>query len=146
MTHTTFGASAPGTSAPGAPIAGLEYQPGVCNIGPEEIRRRRRAGHAGLIATVALLVGLVVIGAPPVTRLLVGIPAAGAASGYLQARFKFCAGFASRGVFNFGPVGETEQVIDADARARDRSRANRIGFASLGIGIVVAIIAVLLPL
>ncbi len=146
MTFAAFGASAPGAGATGTPITGTEYQPGVCNIGPEEIRRRRRAGHAGLIATVALLVGLVVIGAPPITRLLVGIPAAGAASGYLQAWFKFCAGFGSRGVFNFGPVGETEQVADANARSRDRARASRIGFASLGIGIVVAIAAVLLPL
>jgi hypothetical protein len=68
-----------------------------------------------------------------------------AASGYLQAWLKFCAGFGSRGIFNFGQVGETHEVIDTDARARDRSRARQIGLASLAIGVAVAIIAVLLP-
>jgi hypothetical protein len=87
----------------------------------------------------------VAIGAPPLARLLVAIPAAMAASGYLQARLKFCAGFGSRGIFNFGDVGQTHEVVDAEGRARDRARARQIGFASLAIGVVVAIIAVRLP-
>ena len=73
------------------------YQPGVCNIGPAEIARRRRSGHVGVLASVVLLVLLVAIDAPPLARLLVALPAAGAASGYLQAWFHFCAGFGSRG-------------------------------------------------
>ena len=105
------------------------YQPGVCNIGPAEIARRRRAGNVGLVATAGLLAGLVAIDAPPVARLVLTIPAATAASGYLQARLKFCAGFGSAGVFNFGEIGGTEKVADADARRRDRraSEADRTG-------------------
>src|SRR5687767_11046609 len=92
-----------------------EYQPGVCNIGPAEIARRRRAGHTGVIAAIALFAALVVIGAPDWMRFLVAIPAIGAASGYLQARLRFCAGFGSMGVFNFGELGNTERVAsDAD--------------------------------
>lgn len=130
----------------GTPSSGSEYEPGVCNIGPAEITRRRRAGHAGLLATLALSGVLVVIGAPPLTRLIVALPAAAAASGYLQARLRFCAGFGSRGVFNFGEIGQTEQVPDPDARARDRSRAIQIGLASLAAGVVVGATAVVLPL
>jgi hypothetical protein len=37
---------------------GSQYVPGVCNIGPAEIRRRRLAGWAGLGAAVLLLVAL----------------------------------------------------------------------------------------
>jgi hypothetical protein len=140
MTHAMFS-----TSPSGLPIAGDGYQPGVCNIGPQEIRRRRRAGHAGLVAAVVLLAFLVAVGAPPLARLLVAIPAAMAASGYLQAWLKFCAGFGSRGIFNFGEVGQTHQVIDAEAQARDRSRSRQIGLASLAIGVAVAIVATLLP-
>jgi hypothetical protein len=140
MTHAAFAANPSGT-----PVAGAEYRPGICNIGPEEIGRRRRAGHVGLLATVVLLVVLVAIGAPPLVRLIVAIPAAGAASGYLQAWLKFCAGFGSRGIFNFGPLGQTEQVADADARRRDRGRAGQIGLASLAIGIAVGVVAALLP-
>jgi len=141
MTHMMFS-----TSPSGFSVTGVGYQPGVCNIGPLEIRRRRRAGHVGLVAAVVLLAILVAIGAPPLARLLVAVPAAMAASGYLQAWLKFCAGFGSRGIFNFGEVGQTHQVVDAEGRARDRARARQIGFASLGIGVAVAVVAVLLPI
>src|SRR6478609_8210485 len=139
MTHMMFS-----TSPSGFSVTGVGYQPGVCNIGLLEIRRRRRAGHVGLVAAVALLAILVAIGAPPLARLLVAVPAAMAASGYLQAWLKFCAGFGSRGIFNFGEIGETHEVIDAEAHARDRSRSRQIGLASLVIGVAAGIVATLL--
>jgi hypothetical protein len=141
MTLSAYAAN----SSSGRPLAGAEYRPGVCNIGPAEITRRRRAGHAGLLVTVAVLAALVAIDAPPLARLILVLPAAAAASGYLQAWLKFCAGFGSRGIFNFGPVGDTQQVVDEDARARDRARANRIGLASLAIGVAVGILAAVVP-
>jgi hypothetical protein len=130
----------------GEGTAGNSYRPGVCNIGPEEIARRRRAGHVGLIATVAVLAVLIAVHAPPLVRLVVFLPAAAAAIGYLQARFRFCAGFASRGVYNFGAFGPTTSVDDPEAAARDRSMALRLALASAAIGAVVAIAAALLPL
>ena len=140
MSASTFAANAAPT-----PTSSAAYQPAVCNIGPEEIARRRMTGHVGLLATLAVLAVLVLVHAPPLTRLMAILPAAGSASGYLQAWLKFCAGFGSRGIFNFGPLGESTAVGDADARARDRRRSRQIGLASLAIGIVVGIIAVLLP-
>ena len=137
MTLSRYAAS--GSS--GTPFAGVEYMPGVCNIGPAEIARRRQAGHVGLLVTVAALAVLVAIDAPPLARLILVLPAAAAASGYLQAWLKFCAGFGSRGIFNFGPVGDTQQVVDEEARARDRARAKRIGLASLAIGVAVGALA-----
>ena len=141
MTVSTFAAGAART-----PTSDSAYEPGVCNIGPAEIARRRQAGHIGLLVTLAVVAVLVVINAPPLARLIAILPAAGSASGYLQAWLKFCAGFGSRGIFNFAALGESTAVDDADARARDRRRSRQIGLASLGIGIVVGIIAVLLPL
>jgi hypothetical protein len=146
MSQSAFAASTP-TGSLGSPTQSLgsaDYQPGVCNIGPAEIARRRRAGHVGLIATVVLFAALLVVGAPPIARLLLIVPAAVAASGYLQAWFKFCAGFGSRGVFNFGDVGPTEQVVDEAARWADRARATRIGLMSFAIGVAVGLAAVLL--
>jgi hypothetical protein len=142
MTLSTSAAGGP----PAAPAAGTEYRPGVCNIGPAEITRRRRAGHVGLLVTVVLLVALSALHVPPIVRFVVALPAAGAASGYLQAVLKFCAGFASRGIFNFGQLGQSEQVADPAAHARDQSRASQIFLASLGIGIAVGVAAVILPL
>lgn len=127
------------------PATSSGYVPGVCNIGPAEIARRRRAGHAGAVAAVAVLAGLVAIDAPPPTRLLVALPAAAAASGYLQAWLRFCAGFGSRGIVNFGELGQRQAVEDPAARAQDRAMSRRIGAASLAVGVVVAAAAVALP-
>ncbi len=123
-----------------------EYRAGSCNIGPAEIARRRAFGHAAVVATVVLLVALVVIHAPAVSRLLLVLPAGGAASGYLQARFRFCANFGSRGLYNFGSTGSVTSVANADDRRRDRIRALQIELLSLAIGVAVAIAAILLPL
>ena len=139
MTLAFAASGAPGTLAP------AEYQPGVCNIGPAEIARRRRAGHTGLIAAIGLFAALVVIGSPEWTRILVAIPAIGAASGYIQAHLKFCAGFGAAGVFNVGELGPTERVDDVADRSRDRTRAFQIGFASFAIGIAVGLLAVAVP-
>ncbi len=122
-----------------------EYRPGVCNIGPAEIARRRRTGHTGVIATVVLLAVLIVVHAPTPLRLLAFVPAAVAASGYLQAWLRFCAGFGWLGVLNFGDVGTTDMVGSAEDRAQDRAMAIRIGLASAATGLVVALLAFLLP-
>jgi hypothetical protein len=143
MPQSAFAAPA----TPQSPIAfDGEYVPGVCNIGPAEIARRRRAGHTGVIAAIALLAVLVAVGAPPVARLPIALPVAVGASGYLQAWLKFCAGFGSAGVFNFGDRGATSAVVDAEARRKDRVKAFQISAASFAIGIAAGIVAVLLPI
>ena len=128
------------------PLNVVSYSPGVCNIGPAEIARRRLAGHLGLAVPMVVFAALVVAGAPHWTRLVLVVPAGGSASGYLQAWFHFCAGFGSRGIYNFGPLGTVQEVADPQARARDRARSLRIGLSSLAIGVVVAVVAALLPL
>ncbi len=142
MTHLSV-TRAVGTTRRDDPAV-ADYRPGVCNIGPAEIARRRRAGHVGLVATVALFAALLAVDAPPLARFLVALPAAGSASGYLQAWLHFCAGFGSRGEFNFGPLGRTEHVEDVEARRRDRQTSTRIGLASVAIGLTVGAAAVAL--
>jgi hypothetical protein len=69
-----------------------------------------------------------------------------AASGYIQARMRFCAAYGQRGVFNFDDgTDKTAVTSDAD-RARDRRRARQIGLASFAIGAAVGAAAVLLPI
>lgn len=131
---------------PGPPPIQVGYEPGVCNIGPAEIARRRRTGHVGALASIVLLALLVAIDAPPVARLLLAVPATIAATGYLQAWLRFCAGFGALGVYNFAEVGRIESVAEAAARGRDRRRALQIGAASVGIGLAIGLIAVLLPI
>jgi hypothetical protein len=127
-------------------ILPTEYVAGVCNIGPAEIAARRRFGHLGLIVSVILLAGLILIHAPAWTRLVLFFTVGGAATGYIQARSHFCAGFGSRGVTNFGPIGTVVQVASPEDRARDRARSIRIALQSAAIGLVVAVVAALLPI
>jgi hypothetical protein len=118
------------------------YQPGRCNIGPAEIAARRRAGHLGMGAALVLATVLLVLDADPAWRLLLFFPIAGAAIGYLQAAFRFCAGFGLRGVFNFGSdVGRTTNVTDAADRAVDRRRSLALVAAAVAISLIVALAA-----
>jgi hypothetical protein len=115
-----------------------DYQAGACNIGPAEIAARRRFGHAGAAVTAGLLALLLLTGAPAVLRVVLFLPAAGAAAGYLQAATHFCADYGWRGVFNLGTeLRRTSRVEDPAARAADRRKAALIGVASAAIGLAV---------
>jgi hypothetical protein len=118
-----------------------QYVPGSCNIGPHEIALRRRAGHAGVVVTAALAAVLIRSDRHPAWRLALAVPAAGAASGYLQARQRFCADFGWRGVYNFDRRGQEQPVTGDQARAQDRRRALRIAAASAAVGLGVALAA-----
>ena len=118
-----------------------QYVPGSCNIGPAEIALRRRAGHAGLVVTAALGAALLRSDLPRAWRLTLAVPAAGAASGYLQARERFCADFGWRGVYNFDRRGREQPVAGDRALAQDRRKALRIAAASAAVGVGVALVA-----
>jgi hypothetical protein len=119
------------------------YVPGVCNIGPAEIKARRRVGWSGLAVTLALWVLLLVVSAPPLWGLLLFIPASTGATGFLQAVSRFCAGFGMRGVFNFGDaVGKTQNVEQAASRSLDRKKSLRIMLYSSFIGAVVTVLGI----
>ena len=74
-------------------------------------------------------------------RLTLAVPAAGAASGYLQAHQRFCADFGWRGVYNFDRLGQEQPVTGDNALAQDRRRAMQIAAASAAIGVGVALVA-----
>ena len=120
------------------------YQPGVCNIGPAEIRRRRQFGYLGIAGSVALGGLLVVVNAPPMVRLLVALPAAAGLEGLIQARLRFCAGYGMAGLRNLGELGEAESVEGAQARAADRRGALRIHALSLAGGVAAGVAFALL--
>ena len=122
-----------------------DYRAGVCNIGPAEIARRRRTGHFGAAATVALFFVLLVTDTPHWWRLALFAPAALCAAGYLQAATRFCANYGWRGVFNFGDAGfgGTTSVAETAARRADRVKAAQIGLGSAVFGTVVAVAALL---
>jgi hypothetical protein len=119
-----------------------QYHAGTCNIGPAEIARRRMVGHVGLIVTVLLGVLLVWADAPGWARLVLFVPAAVGAAGYIQAWLRFCADYGWRGVFNFGEAGHdrTTSVADEAARSADRRKALLIGAGSAAAGVLAVLV------
>ena len=116
----------------------LEYVPGACNIGPEEIARRQRVARIGLVATVALALALLAlgVGVGSPTRLFVGLPLTGAAIGWIQARRRFCMAYGLAGTFNLGAIGNMERVSSAAALAADRRTALVIVAQGIAVGVI----------
>jgi hypothetical protein len=122
-----------------------EYIPGVCNIGPAEIRMRYRAGWFGLGITILLWLALTFLGVPSIWKLTLFFPAMMSAIGFLQGIMHFCAAFGILGVFNFGPkVGNTDTVEQAEYRRKDQQKAILIIIYSILIGIAFAVLGYIL--
>ena len=122
-----------------------EYIPGVCNIGDVEIKQRKRIGWIGLIFTVLIWLKLEALQIFGPWRLILFIPAAISATGFLQGLMHFCAGFGMQGVFNFGPkLYKTDTVSQAEFRAQDRKKAITILSYSILIGVAITTIAYLI--
>jgi hypothetical protein len=126
----------------------LTYAPGACNIGPDEIARRRRVAITGFVATLALGAVLLLAGTPAgdASRLLVGLPLTGAAIGWIQAQRRFCMAYGLAGTFNLGKIGEMSRVSDQAALAADRRTAMVIAAQGLAIGVGGALLFFLLPI
>lgn len=126
--------------------AGDGYRPGACNIGPAEIARRRRSGIVGFAVAAALAVGLLLVGAAPVMRLIVAAPLFLGILGFVQARMRFCVGFAAMGVRNFGALGGESKIADAAAHRTDLRRATVVTIACAAAAGLIAVGFALLPL
>lgn len=122
-----------------------EYIPGMCNIGPAERRMRRTTGIVSGVVAVALLIALLLIEAPTIWRLLIFIPAVGAASGLLQDSMHFCAAFGLKGIYNvLNSAGATDSVDLEAYRKKDVNKAMQIVALSLAIGCIATALSFLI--
>ncbi len=101
-------------------------------------------GWLGLAMTFILLAILWGAGVNPWWRLFVFFPATLSASGFIQARLHFCAGFARLGIYNFGSIGHKISVPDDVSKTKDKRRGNQITMYSVLIGIAVALVCAFL--
>jgi hypothetical protein len=122
-----------------------EYRPGVCNIGPSEIRRRRAAGVASLLVAGLLAIALLATGAPPLLRLAVVVPLYMGVLGLLQARARFCVAFAAGGIHDLGAPGERQPVADRAAHRADLRRAAGMALSAGLLAAAITLAFVLLP-
>ena len=110
----------------------MEYQPGVCNIGPTQQRRRLLLGVGSLALAAAFVAAVVSLAWPQWSLILTVFPLYGAAMGGLQYRERFCIGFAGMGVFDVG--GGTNEIGNEAALAADRKKAVKLNAKAMAIG------------
>lgn len=121
------------------------YIPGVCNINPWEIKRRRMTGHIGLVLTIVLAAIALIMHVNWVFRTVIIIPAFISAIGYLQARNKFCVGFASAKQ-QHADDGEVVEITDKEALAKDKQKTRSMNLQATIIAAAVTAIICVIPL
>lgn len=112
------------------------YEPGVCNIGTRQRRRRLLLGVLSLVAAAGVTAWLVATDGPTqylgVTFLLATLGFVGV----LQHVLAFCIGYAAVARYDLtGAGGEAGAVTDADRRRQDQLRALEITVYAVGLGL-----------
>ncbi|MEP6710155.1 MAG: hypothetical protein ABJA64_00355 [Candidatus Saccharibacteria bacterium] len=120
------------------------YIPGICNINPKEIKNRRMTGYFGLAAVALMLALFLTFDLDHWIRLAIFAPAFLSATGFLQAKNKFCVGFAGAKMHH-ADDGEAVKITDNKSLLLDRIKARKINLQAFGIAILVTIITLLLP-
>lgn len=111
-----------------------EYQPGKCNIGEAEKRRRYALGLVASVATLVLITWVLATDGPMWLLAFSAVPLFGAAEGYFQGRLDFCTGFAALGVYDVSDEGGDRRKVPTEENERaDRRRARRIHVYSAAI-------------
>lgn len=113
------------------------YIPGVCNINPQEIKKRRLTGHVGLLVAVTLTTLIFLYDTPFMTSLLF-IAIFASAFGYLQAANRFCVAYATQK--NQHADDEVSNVVDQEAQAADAKKAQHITLRAFIIAFLATIV------
>lgn len=128
-----------------APYVTMEYQPGVCNIGPAEVAKRRRLAYAGLVVTVVFAVAQFRV-IHPLVNVGLAVGLAMAFEGLLQVRLRFCPGFAQDGVFDLSEEGEDRHEVASEVDHRkDMRAAVKLHVAALAGTLVSYLVLSMLP-
>lgn len=122
-----------------------QYIPGICNLGNQQLMKRKRFAAKSAGFTVWAIVLLQLFSVPPVWRLCMLIPFSVTALALQQVYYKFCYVFGLKGYYGLNLVGQTNKVTDAESLKLDRAKAHRMIVSSVFIGTILALIYYLLP-
>ncbi len=116
------------------------YVPGTCNIGPKELKIRKKATIAAALFCVLSIALLLLFNAPTSWRLALFIPASALGVTFQQWYFKFCIAFGMQGLFNFGEVGKSIAVEQKADYTKDRIKVAKIMLVGLLFGAIVTLL------
>lgn len=106
------------------------YTPGVCNIGKEEVKIRKKRLVVSFIAVIVFTYLSFDRADSSWMKVFLFISSFACVLIYIEVRRKFCVIFGLAGYFNFGKPGKTEKVTNKDFLVKDRQRVLRIILAS----------------
>lgn len=115
----------------------VEYIAGACNLGPDEIKRRKRIGYSGLFIALVVLFLLEYFDAPRLYRLFILPPVFYSISGFIQARHRFCYLYGFYGVFSIAGRKQFNRVKEDEALRKDRRTAWKILVMSMAGAVVI---------
>ncbi|MGE0568067.1 MAG: hypothetical protein AB7O73_08965 [Bacteroidia bacterium] len=121
------------------------YIPGACNIGHEEIKRRKKAAIFSIVLTITVIVLIFMLDANKIWRLTLFIPATSLGVSFQQWYFKFCVAFGIKGVFNFGDIGKTFSIDQKENYRKDRIKAWQMIMTGMVFGLILALIFYFMP-
>ena len=119
--------------------ASTNYVPGVCNINPTEVRKRRRTGYVSISTAVIGIILFVYLHAPWPYFTVLFIPFFFGALGLLQARHTFCISYAALSKHH-ADNSEIVNITDTAAHKADMRRSRTLYFTSLLIALPLTIL------
>ena len=120
-----------------------EYQAGVCNIGPNEIKKRQRVAITGYGAALVVFFFSDYLAGMGSQVLFLASCLIGSI-GFVQSRKKFCLAFGLAGTFNMS--NSMKKVTSPDDLRADRKTALGILGQSFLLGVALTLVFVALPL
>lgn len=122
-------------------MAEYEYEPGVCNIGPEEIQTRKNGIWAGLLATAAVITLIFLNGGSKFWAFAVFAPLCYVVINVLQVYYRFCVAYGMAGVFNLDSLGsKRKKVLDPEMIKKDRQKVFIMAAITLAVAGVLTLL------
>jgi hypothetical protein len=116
-----------------------KYIPGVCNIGKDEIKRRRTGMFLGLGLLIVVFILLEVFKVDKLWRLIIFLPAVSFAINFQQWYLKFCVRFGLKGVYNFKDVGNALTIEQKEYLRKDRMKATKMILTGVAFGLILTL-------
>jgi hypothetical protein len=121
------------------------YIPGTCNIGKEEVKKRRNGMVFAAVLAIIIVAVLLFTHADKLWRFFIFFPLVSFAVGFQQTIFKFCVGFGLKGIFNFKDLGESITVEEAEMRRLDKAKATKMIVTGILFGLVLTVLFYFIP-
>ncbi len=122
------------------------YIPGTCNIGNDQLTKRKRFALKIILVTLACILILQIFSLDKLWRLFMFIPFTLSAIGIQQVYFKFCYMFGIKGFYGFGELGKARTIKEEEFKKLDKAKALKMIVTSVLIGLAITIAYYYLPL